>query len=161
MIKDEKISMFANRLSKVFRHRSRLARKAGVSCFRIYDNDLPEFPFCIEIYEDNLYVAEYNRRHGMSDDSHARWLEESLDVMSGVLHIGREHIFLKKRIRKPGRQGQYKKQDESGHEFIVHENGLKFIVNLSDYLDTGLFLDHRITRQMVGRWAATATVRRC
>jgi len=66
------------------------------------------------------------------------------------LGISRENIFLKLRQRKPGRLGQYQKFDQVQHEFVVRENELKFIVNLSDYLDTGLFLDHRITRRMVG-----------
>ncbi|MEI9808378.1 MAG: class I SAM-dependent methyltransferase [Bacteroidota bacterium] len=141
--------MFRNRLTKVFRHISKQAKRLGVGCYRVYDHDLPEFPFCIEIYETNLYVAEYNRRHGMTDEEHDEWIEESLKVMGEVLQISKDNIFLKLRQRKPGRLGQYQKFGEVQHEFVVNENGLKFIVNLSDYLDTGLFLDHRVTRQMV------------
>ncbi len=85
----------------------------------------------------------------MTDEEHEEWLTDCTNVMSAVLDIPAEHIFLKMRQRKEGRQGQYQKVDEAKNEFVVHENGLKFIVNLSDYLDTGLFLDHRITRQMV------------
>ncbi|MBL7742584.1 MAG: class I SAM-dependent methyltransferase [Chitinophagaceae bacterium] len=140
--------MFRNRLVKVFRHVGKQAKKTGVSCYRIYDHDLPEFPFCIEIYESNVYVAEYSRRHGMPETEHDEWVEASLEVVSEVLQVSKTNIFLKLRQRKPGRLGQYQKFDEVQHEFIVRENGLKFIVNLSDYLDTGLFLDHRITRQM-------------
>lgn len=146
--------MFRNRLTKVFRHSARQAKRLGVSCYRLYDHDLPEFPFCIEIYENNLYVAEYNRRHGMSEEEHDEWVEESLKVMSDVLQVPSGNIFLKLRQRKPGRLGQYQKFDEVQHEFVVHENGLKFMVNLSDYLDTGLFLDHRVTRQMVQKECA-------
>jgi 23S rRNA (cytosine1962-C5)-methyltransferase len=149
MIAEDKMIMFRNRLTKVFRHTRKQAKRLAVSCYRVYDHDLPEFPFCIEIYESNLYVAEYNRRHGMSEEEHDQWMEESLKVMSEVLQILKENIFLKLRQRKPGRLGQYQKFDEVQHEFTVNENGLKFIVNLSDYLDTGLFLDHRTTRQMV------------
>ncbi|HEV8283228.1 MAG TPA: class I SAM-dependent methyltransferase [Chitinophagaceae bacterium] len=141
--------MFRNRLQKVYRHLSRQAKRLNVFCYRVYDHDLPEFPFCIEIYEDKLYVAEYKRRHNMSEQEHDEWIEKSLHVMNEILEISKENIFLKLRQRKPGRLGQYQKTGGQQHEFIVHENGLKFIVNLSDYLDTGLFLDHRITREKV------------
>jgi len=141
--------MFRNRLTKVFRYLGKEARRLGVSCYRIYDHDLPEFPFCIEMYGENLYVAEYKRRHHMAEEEHREWTEKSLGVMMEVLDIGKENVFLKLRQRKPGRSGQYQKIEQTKHEFIVQENNLKFIVNLSDYLDTGLFLDHRITREMV------------
>jgi len=144
-----KYLMFRNRLEKVYRHLSKQAKRQGISCYRIYDHDLPDFPFIIEIYENKLYVSEYKRRHSMSDKEHEEWLEQCRKVMAEVLGINAENIFLKLRKRKEGRQDQYQKVDESKNEFIAHENGLKFIVNLNDYLDTGLFLDHRITRQMV------------
>jgi 23S rRNA (cytosine1962-C5)-methyltransferase len=146
---DDKFIMFRNRLTKVFRHLGRQAKRLGVSCYRVYDHDLPEFPFCIEFYGNKLYVAEYKRYHGMTGEEHDDWMEQSLAVISEVLLTEKENIFLKLRQRKPGRLGQYQKYDEVQHEFVVEESGLKFIVNLSDYLDTGLFLDHRLTRQMV------------
>ena len=148
-MQDEKLNMFHNRLTKVYRHLGRLARRQGVDCYRLYDHDLPEFPLCIEFYEDKLYVAEYKRRHGMTDEEHDEWMEKTLAVMTDILPVKQENIYLKLRQRKPGRLGQYQKTGEVLHEFVVSENKLKFIVNLSDYLDTGLFLDHRTTRQMV------------
>jgi len=141
--------MFQNRLAKVFRHISRQARRLHVSCYRVYDHDLPEFPFCVEIYEDKLYVAEYKRYHGFTEEQHDDWIKKSIEVMSEVFHVYPENIFLKLRKVKGGRTDQYKKTGEQGHEFVIHENDLKFIVNLSDYLDTGLFLDHRITREII------------
>jgi 23S rRNA (cytosine1962-C5)-methyltransferase len=144
-----KQQMFTNRLTKVYKHVSKLARKQGISCYRVYDHDLPEFPLCIEFYGDKLYVAEYKRRHGMSEEEHDEWMEETIGIICEILSVSKENIFLKLRQRKPGRLGQYQKYDEQQHEFVVEENGLQFIVNLSDYLDTGLFLDHRLTRQMV------------
>jgi 23S rRNA (cytosine1962-C5)-methyltransferase len=144
-----KYLMFRNRLEKVYRHLSKQATRQGITCYRIYDHDLPEFPFIIEIYKNKLYVSEYKRNHSMSDEEHDEWLNQCNKVMSEVLEVEEENIFLKMRKRKEGRQDQYQKVDEAKNEFIVHENELKFIVNLSDYLDTGLFLDHRITRQMV------------
>lgn len=144
-----KFQMFRNRLQKVYRHLGKLARKKGVSCYRLYDHDLPEFPFCIEFYDGRLYVAEYKRRHGMTEEAHDEWLERSLLLAAEVLEISREQIFLKLRQRKPGRLGQYQKTGSEQYIFDVSENGLVFRVNLSDYLDTGLFLDHRDTRQLV------------
>jgi 23S rRNA (cytosine1962-C5)-methyltransferase len=148
-MQEEKYIMFQNRLAKVFRHLSKQAKRLKVSCYRIYDHDLPEFPFCVEFYDDNLYLAEYKRRHGMTEEEHDIWMEKSIEIMLEVLPVKKENIFLKLRQRKPGRLGQYQKVNEVQHEFVVTENGLKFIVNLSDYLDTGLFLDHRITRQII------------
>lgn len=152
--KDEKFLMFRNRLTKVYRHTGKQARRQGIQCFRVYDHDLPEFPFCIEFYGDKLYVAEYKRRHGMTEEEHDDWVEKSLQVAAEVLSVNKENIFLKLRQRKPGRLGQYQKYDEVQHEFVVEEHELKFFINLSDYLDTGLFLDHRITRQMVREQSA-------
>jgi 23S rRNA (cytosine1962-C5)-methyltransferase len=141
--------MFRNRLTKVFRHLGRQARRLEVSCYRLYDHDLPEFPLCIEFYGDKLYVAEYKRHHGMTEDEHDQWIEKTIDIISSVTGAPPKNIFVKVRQRKQGREGQYQKLDTQQHEFTVEENGLQFIVNLSDYLDTGLFLDHRITRQMI------------
>ena len=141
--------MFHNRLLKVYRHLSRQAARQQISCFRFYDHDLPEFPFIIEQYGPRLYVSEYQRRHELTEELHDQWLEECKEVLSDTLQIDKKDIYLKLRKRKENRTAQYQKLDEAREEFIVEENGLKFIVNLSDYLDTGLFLDHRITRQMV------------
>ncbi|HEX6846094.1 MAG TPA: class I SAM-dependent methyltransferase [Chitinophagaceae bacterium] len=146
---EDKFLMFRNRLEKVYRHLGKQAKKMAITCFRLYDHDLPEFPFCIEIYEQNVYVAEYRRRHGMSDDEHQEWLTQSMDVICEVLKVREGNVFLKLRQRKTGRLGQYQKTAERKAEFIIRENELKFIVNLSDYLDTGLFLDHRVTREKV------------
>ncbi len=141
--------MFGNRLVKVFRHLQKQAKKQGVSCYRVYDHDLPEYPLCIEFYGDKLYVAEYMRQHRMTEEEHDQWMQEALEMICQTLGVQKSDIFLKLRQRKPGRLGQYQKLDTAQHEFEVEENGLKFIVNLSDYLDTGLFLDHRLTRQRV------------
>lgn len=144
-----KFEMFRNRLTKVFKHIQKIARKQNVSCFRIYDHDLPEFPFIIEKYEDRLYASEYKRRHNLTEEQHQLWVKESMKVMSEIIGIPLESIFIKLRQRKPGREGQYQKTGNTKNEFVVRENNLQFIINLSDYLDTGLFLDHRITRKMV------------
>jgi 23S rRNA (cytosine1962-C5)-methyltransferase len=146
---EEKLLMFRNRLMKVFRHLRKLAKRQGVSSYRIYDHDIPEFPFCIEIYDDKLYLAEYKRYHGMTEDEHEAWREECIPIISEVLEIPTANIYSRERRRKAGRKGQYEKLGTEQQFFIVNENGLKFKINLTDYLDTGLFLDHRITRGMV------------
>lgn len=147
MYNPEKLVMFSNRLEKMFRHRSKQARRMGISCYRIYDHDIPEFPFCIELYGEQVYVAEYLRHHGMEDAAYAQWLEDSLSCISKVLQVTIQHIFLRQRKRMSHRDEQYEKIDQRAHVFTVTENQLLFQVNLTDYLDTGLFLDHRITRQ--------------
>ena len=141
--------MFRNRLTKVFRHVSKLAGRQSVSCYRVYDHDLPEFPFCIEIYGDKVYLAEYRRRHGMTEEEHEAWLESCLPVITEVLGMPDDAIYWRQRQRKAGRQGQYEKLASQEEFFVVQEAGLSFKVNLIDYLDTGLFLDHRITRGIV------------
>jgi 23S rRNA (cytosine1962-C5)-methyltransferase len=150
----EKFEMFRNRLTKVYRHVSKLARRQAISCYRVYDHDLPEFAYCIEMYEDKIYLAEYKRKFEMAEEAHEQWLEDSLIVISEVLGLPVDNIYIKQRQRKPGRLGQYQKLNTEQEYFTVQESGLKFKVNLSDYLDTGLFLDHRITRGMVKQEAA-------
>ena len=150
---EDKFLMFRNRLTKVYRHISKLAARQGITCFRIYDHDLPEAPFLIEKYEDMLYVSEYQRRFEMSEEAHGAWLAECKNIMSEVTGVAADAIYIKLRKRKESRLDQYQKLGESKGEFIVKENGLDFIVNLTDYLDTGLFLDHRITRGLVRDWS--------
>lgn len=149
MTDDEKLVMFRNRLVKDWRHIHKLAKRKGVECYRVYDHDLPEFPFCIELYEDRVYLAEYQRRHGMNEEEHGAWLESCVPVVSEVLAVPDERIYFRERRRKAGRLDQYEKLASEQEFFIVKEAGLFFRVNLTDYLDTGLFLDHRITRGMV------------
>lgn len=146
---DSKLLMFRNRLTKVYRHISKQAARQGITCYRIYDHDLPEAPFIIERYEDKLYVSEYKRQHNLTDEEHAAWLEGCKKVMTEVMGVDEASIFIKLRKRKENRLDQYQKLEEEKREIVVQEGGLKFLVNLSDYLDTGLFLDHRTTRAMV------------
>ncbi len=145
----DKFQMFENRLLKVYKHKSKLARRQNVSCYRVYDHDLPEFPFAIELYEDKIYLAEYLRRHGMEDEVHDAWLESCKEIISKLLSVPTDKIYDRQRKKMHHRSQQYEKLNVQEEFFTVEENGLKFLVNLTDYLDTGLFLDHRTTRQMV------------
>jgi 23S rRNA (cytosine1962-C5)-methyltransferase len=104
----------------------------------------------VEFYEEYIYIAEYNRRHALSEEEHAQWFETTKSIISSMTGIPVDHMFVKLRKRMSHREGQYEKEEVTESKIItVQENGHKFLVNLTDYLDTGLFLDHRITRQMV------------
>jgi len=146
---EDKFIMFRNRLVKVFRHISKIAKRQNISCYRIYDYDLPEFPFCIELYDDKVYLAEYKKRFEMADKDHGEWLQDCVEIITETINVTADKIYLRQRQRKEGREGQYEKLNDAQEFVVVHEAGLKFKVNLTDYLDTGLFLDHRITRNMV------------
>jgi len=141
--------MFRNRLTKVFAHRRKIARRQGVTCYRLYDLDLPEFPLAIDLYEDKVHAAEYRRNHTLGEAEHREWLEGSRAVIGEVLQIPVERIYMKERAVISDRKEQYGHFASTGERSVVHENGVRFYVNMTDYLDTGLFLDHRPTRVMV------------
>ncbi len=147
----EKLQMFENRLLKNYKHRIKQAKRQNISCWRLYDHDLPEYPICIEIYEDYIYIAEYNRRHALTDEEHAIWLADTKTIIAAITGIEIDHMYLRVRKRMDHKEEQYEKDEAVPESKIitVQENGLKFLVNLTDYLDSGLFLDHRLTRQMV------------
>lgn len=146
--------MFKNRLTKVYRHLHKQAKRQTISCYRLYDRDLPEFPLTIELYENNIYVAEYRSKHSLTDEEYEAWFQQCIPVISEVLAQPADNIYIKERKRKSGRSDQYQRVAADEEFFMVKEGGLFFKVNLSDYLDTGLFLDHRITRQMVKEQSA-------
>ena len=150
MSNDDKLLMFQNRLGKVYKHRNKIARRQNISCYRVYDHDIPEFPFSIERYDDKIYVAEYLRKHGMEEEEHDAWMQDCMQVISAILEVSIDNIFTRERRRMSHRsEQQYEKIGLQKEFFTVKENELFFLVNLTDYVDTGLFLDHRLTRQMV------------
>ncbi len=144
---------FANRLRNRARHFRRWPTKRGITCYRLYERDVPDVPLVVDRYEDALHIAEFARPHDRSPAQHADWLDLMARTAANVLEVPRERVFVKHRDRQRG-AGQYQRIDDRETRITVHEGGLKFIVNLSDYVDTGLFLDHRITRQLVGNAAA-------
>jgi 23S rRNA (guanine2445-N2)-methyltransferase / 23S rRNA (guanine2069-N7)-methyltransferase len=143
---------FANRLRNRARHLRRWPKR-GITCYRLYERDVPDVPLVVDRYEDALHIAEFDRPHERSAAQHADWLDLMCRTAGEVLEVPRDRIFLKHRERQRG-DAQYERIGHSEARFVVHEGGLKFIVNLSDYVDTGLFLDHRITRQLVREAAA-------
>ena len=114
---------------------------------------MPDVPLAVDRYEDEegqlwLHLAEYERPHDRTPAEHADWLDHLSAAAGKVLEVPRDRIFVKHRQRQRGAQ-QYAKVDQQAATITVSEAGLRFRVNLSDYLDTGLFLDHRVTRGMV------------
>ncbi len=146
-------TMLVNRLVKNDRHLAKWARREGVSCYRVYDADIPEFPLAVDRYEDCLHVSEYRRRHTLMPEEYRAWLQMSAEAMQQALNVPPDKVFFKEREPQKGVQ-QYEKREDKGQEMIAQEGGLKFWVNLNDYLDTGLFLDHRPLRQLVRQEAA-------
>ncbi|HMP31103.1 MAG TPA: class I SAM-dependent methyltransferase, partial [Saprospiraceae bacterium] len=140
---------FYNRLTKLYIRLHKIARKAEVSCFRIYDLDLPDFPLLIDKLDTYIYVAEYERNHNLTIGEHSYWLDMCKEIIAKVTNVSIQNIFVKSRRSIRSRDDQYTKVQEQKVETVVKEDGLNFKINLSDYLDTGLFLDHRKTRKLV------------
>ena len=144
----DQIGDFRRRLAKRSRHLGRWARKQGIEAYRLYDRDIPEIPLVIDRYGDWLHAAEYERPHERTAIEHDVWLDRLIEAAADQLGLAPDCVFLKVR-RRQRTGGQYEKVDDRSVTFSVNEHDLKFDVNLSDYLDTGLFLDHRQTRAMV------------
>ena len=150
---DAQIGDFRRRLAKRFRHLSRWARRQGIEAFRIYDRDIPEIPLVIDWYAGWLHAAEYDRPHERTEIEHDVWLDRMIEAAALELGVPPGRTFLKLRRRQRA-GGQYDKVEDRQTLLTVKEGGLDFEVNLSDYLDTGLFLDHRLTRGLVRHEAA-------
>jgi 23S rRNA (guanine2445-N2)-methyltransferase / 23S rRNA (guanine2069-N7)-methyltransferase len=140
--------MFANRLRKNLKAAEKWTKPQDIACFRLYDADIPEFNIAVDIYGEQVHVQEYEAPHGVDPRYAAARLETALDLIREILDLTREQVHLK--VRRRQRAGsQYEKKEEKKQFLEVRESGLNFLVNLTDYLDTGLFLDHRITRGMI------------
>ncbi|MCA9519311.1 MAG: class I SAM-dependent methyltransferase, partial [Myxococcales bacterium] len=137
--------MFGNRLKKRARHLGKWAKREGVTCFRVYEKDIPEIPLIVDRYDHAVCVSEFARR----DDSRGgAWVDAMAAAIEGALEVDSEAIYWKQRARQRG-SAQYQRIADTGERFPVAEGGHRFFVNLEDYLDTGLFLDHRQTRARV------------
>lgn len=145
---NEDAEMLANRLAKNLRHLSRWLRKENISCYRIYDADIPQYAVAIDVYENWVHVQEYEPPASVDAVKAFARLNEAIKVIARVLDVDKNHIILKTRKKQSGTE-QYSRQGVAGETVIAHEYGLKFKINLKDYLDTGLFLDHRLTRKLI------------
>ena len=146
---------FANRLAKNARHRHRWARRHGYGAYRVYDRDLPEFPLAIDCYvcEDaavgmRIHLQEVETGWEQTDAEHDEGLAAARAATAKALGIPLVAIVVKARRKRRGRE-QHEPTGLRGREFVVVESGLRFLVNLETYLDTGLFLDHRALRAIV------------
>jgi len=159
--------MFRNRLRKNLRRLLPWARQRGIEALRLYDHDIPEVRVVVDRYGERVVVWEYARRAstGQSESdgepegespeatvATSSYTDDVLAVIAELCEVPCESLYVKLRQRQRG-PAQYEKLDSVRQEFVVHEGGHRFLVNLSDYLDTGLFLDHRETRALVQRLA--------
>ncbi|NLE36743.1 MAG: bifunctional 23S rRNA (guanine(2069)-N(7))-methyltransferase RlmK/23S rRNA (guanine(2445)-N(2))-methyltransferase RlmL [Pirellulaceae bacterium] len=149
----EQAELFERRLVKRARHLRRWPTRQGITCFRLYERDIPEIPLVVDRYEDCLHIAEFDRPHERTVAEHADWLDLMVRTAARTLDVDPKRVFFKRRQRQRG-TSQYERVGDQGRTFVVGEGGLRFEVNLSDYVDTGLFLDHRITRSMIRDAAA-------
>ena len=144
--------MFANRLAKNIKHLSKWVRKDNISCYRVYDADIPQYAIAVDIFENWVHVQEYEPPRTVDAVQAFVRLNDAVDAISAILKTDKSRIILKTRKKQSGAE-QYTRQDETFDTLIANEYGLKFRVNLKDYLDTGLFLDHRLTRKLISRIA--------
>jgi len=151
----EGAQMFANRLKKNARKLAGWLKASGVSCYRLYDADMPEYAVAIDVYQDAIHVQEYAPPITVDEASANRHLTEIRQALLSLYPESRGKLFFKERRRQKG-DSQYQRQPSgSSHNAlqVVTEGAARFEVNLSDYLDTGLFLDHRPVRRMIGAMA--------
>lgn len=141
--------MLRNRVLKNFRHHRKWAQRENISCFRVYDRDIPEIPFAIDYYDGRLYVAQFVKKEEENVlVKEGEWGRQLLFPLAAALEVSWDDVFVKTRRRQTG-ANQYSAKGTESNRFVVQEGDFRFYVNLVDYLDTGLFLDHRKTRAMV------------
>lgn len=147
------IRAFANRLGKNAKHLFKWARHHQLDAWRLYDRDIPQFPFAIDVYGEHIHLQEYDTGWLLPPQDYEAWLADVVEAVRFVSGLAAESIHLKRRARQKGLE-QYEKTGRNSDDFVVREHGRAFWVNLDKYLDTGLFLDHRNTRRRVGDMAA-------
>jgi 23S rRNA (cytosine1962-C5)-methyltransferase len=138
---------FLNRVRKNARHWGRWAHRRGVACYRVYDRDIPEFAFALDVYGERAHLQQYDRAGGHVPEHEDRLRQVHLAAAEG-LGFDPGRVALKRRARRRAGE-QHEKTGRQGEDFVVEEAGHRFLVNLEAYLDTGLFLDHRDTRALV------------
>lgn len=141
---------FANRLRKNEKKLAKWAKQEGVECYRLYDADLPEYNVAVDRYADYVVVQEYAPPKTVDPNKARQRLFDVISATLAVLELPAHKLILKTRQRQKGKQ-QYEKLAEKQNSFLVKEYNAQLWVNLTDYLDTGLFLDHRIARKMLGQ----------
>ena len=143
---------FANRLQKNIKKIEKWAKQQGLDAYRLYDADLPEYNLAVDRYADHIVVQEYAAPKNIGENKARQRLLDAMNATLIVTGIETNKLILKVRQKQKG-TNQYEKLANKGEYFYVNEYGAKLWVNLTDYLDTGLFLDHRLTRKMLGEMA--------
>ena len=143
---------FANRLQKNIKKIEKWAKQQGLDAYRLYDADLPEYNLAVDRYADHIVVQEYAAPKNIDENKARQRLLDAVNATLQVTGIETNKLILKVRQKQKG-INQYEKLANKGEYFYVNEYGAKLWVNLTDYLDTGLFLDHRLTRKMLGEMA--------
>ncbi|HEU64559.1 MAG TPA: SAM-dependent methyltransferase [Chlamydiae bacterium] len=144
---EDKSSTIKNRIRKNYRHIRKWAKRSQTNCFRIYDRDIKEYPLAIDFYDGRFSVHFFSYDRDLNEAS-AQLYEEIDQALCSIFGTTTNHIYWRTRIKRRKKE-QYEKIDKQKDFFTVLEYGTKFKVNLRDYLDTGLFLDHRETRRLV------------
>lgn len=147
---------FANRLMKNFAALASWRKAENISCFRLYDADMPEYNLAVDLYEGWIHVQEYAPPPTIDAQKAEQRFSLALQVIRTVLSVPRSQLFIKTRKKQKGSE-QYQKKSGPGELYVVREGGAQFLVNFTDYLDTGLFLDHRLTRERLGQLAQGKT----
>lgn len=153
---EDKSSIIKNRIRKNYKHVRKWAKRTFTNAFRIYDRDIKEYPLAIDFY-DGKFCVQYFSYNRDEDDPSFDLKNEIDQALCDIFSCSIDQIYWRNRIRREKLE-QYEKLDSKQHYFTVFEYGVKFKVNLHDYLDTGLFLDHRETRQLVARLAKGKTL---
>ncbi|QBG35063.1 bifunctional 23S rRNA (guanine(2069)-N(7))-methyltransferase RlmK/23S rRNA (guanine(2445)-N(2))-methyltransferase RlmL [Litorilituus sediminis] len=148
----EQDSAFANRLKKNRKSLKGWLKSSQIECYRLYDGDIPEYNVAVDVYGEYLVIQEYAAPKSIDTDKANKRLQEVIYWAPKVLEVPTNKVVLKTRAKQKG-SNQYQKLDKSKQAITVNEHGALFKVNLWDYLDTGLFLDHRKTRQIVAKKA--------
>ena len=143
---------FANRLQKNIKKIEKWAKQQRLDAYRLYDADLPEYNLAVDRYADHIVVQEYAAPKNINENKARQRLLDAVNATLNVTGIETNKLILKVRQKQKG-TNQYEKLANKGEYFYVNEYGAKLWVNLTDYLDTGLFLDHRLTRKMLGEMA--------
>ena len=146
--------MLGNRLAKQLRHLKGWARAGGLTCFRLYERDIPEFPAIVDWYDGDVVAWVYRRTRDETPEQVRAFEDRCEEEILDGLQVPGARLHMKYRGRIVDRAEQYDRVDDRALVRVVEEQGLKFEVNLSDYLDTGLFLDHRKTRSIIRHYAA-------
>ncbi|MFG0721100.1 bifunctional 23S rRNA (guanine(2069)-N(7))-methyltransferase RlmK/23S rRNA (guanine(2445)-N(2))-methyltransferase RlmL [Pseudomonas sp. GLN_6] len=145
--------MFANRLQKNIKQLGKWARKEGVECYRLYDADMPEYSMAVDLYGDWVHVQEYAAPKSIDPEKAKARMFDAIAALPQALGVDKSKVVIKRRERQSGTK-QYQRQATQGQFLEVSEGGVKLLVNLTDYLDTGLFLDHRPLRLRIQKEAA-------